>query len=650
MKKKIFIAAAVIISTTAQAQTIADSSKTLDELVFTAGKYPQKQIGTGKVVTIITKAQLEKSGGKSVAEILQQQAGIIIPGANNNAGTNQTVNIRGASAGNALILVDGIPVNDPSVITNYYDINFFATTNIERIEILKGGQSTLYGSDAVAGVINIITMATKQKPFYLNGGVAGGSYNTFREFVNIGGGKKWGSYSLAYSNMNSTGFSSAYDSTGIKNFDNDKFNQHSLNSSIQFNLNKKNVLKLFGNYSYYKAGLDAAAFTDEKDFTAKNNNVQAGVGFINKHNNGSLHVNYAYNFVKRNYVDDSAYKSSPFVDYSKSDYKGITHFAEFYDNWQWKNYELMLGIDHRSNKMESYSLYVFPGFPTPASTLDTKMNQTSPYASFIYKNKNGFTAEAGSRLNIHSVYGSNVSFSLNPSFLLHNQYKFFGNLYSAYKTPTLYQLYDASYGNTSLNPENGLIAEAGAELLQTNGFTARLVGFYRNTKDKIEFIITNPITYASQYQNISRQKNYGAELELAYQQNSLSASANYTYTDGSTKAAFDGTGFPMGKDTTYNNLYRIPKHAVNLQLGYQFTEQFYANASLRYAGKRQEFVYGAKPLELKSYSVIDIYAEYKYGRTKFFIDARNIANEKYFDLTGYAARKFNWMAGVNISL
>lgn len=648
MKKKIFIATAVLISTTAQAQQ--DSSRTLDEVVFTAGKYPQKQSSTGKVVTIISKEQLEISGGKTVAEILQQQAGVIIPGSNNNFGTNQTVNIRGASAGNTLILVDGMPVNDPSVITNYFDLNFFATTNIERIEILKGGQSTLYGSDAVAGVINIITVKAKQPSFYLNAGAAAGSYNTFREHINIGGGKKWGGYSINYSNTSSTGFSSAYDSAGNNNFDKDKFNQHALSSNIYFNLDKKNVLKFFGSYNYYKAAVDASAFTDEKDFTAKNNNVQAGFGFINKHGKGSLHVNYAYSYVKRNYLNDSAYKSSPFVAYSKSDYEGISHFAELYDNWRWKNYELVLGIDHRTNRMNSYSLFVYPFFPSPASMLDTKMNQTSPYASFLYRNKKGLSVEAGSRLNIHSVYGSNLSFSLNPSFLLKNKYKFFTNLYSAFKTPTLYQLYDHGYGNNQLNPETGLIAEAGAELLQTNGFTARLVGFYRNTKDKIEFIITNPITYASQYQNISSQKNYSAEFELAYKNNGFNASANYTYTDGETKSMYDGTGFPMGKDTTYNNLYRIPKHAVNIQLGYQFVPHFYASAVLRYAGKRQEFVYGAAPLELKSYSVIDIYAEYTYGKMKFFADARNITNEKYFDLSGYNARHFNWMAGVSIRL
>ncbi|HYM93558.1 MAG TPA: TonB-dependent receptor plug domain-containing protein, partial [Chitinophagaceae bacterium] len=178
MKKKIFIVAAVLISSRTFAQQDT-AGKTLDEIIFTANKYPEKQSETGKVITVINQQQLEKSKGKTLGEILNTVAGVIIPGADNNPGTNLTVNIRGASAGNALILIDGVPLNDPSVIDNYFDLNFFAVDQIERIEILKGGQSTLYGSDAVAGVINIITRKPGSKKFNINASATYGSYNTF---------------------------------------------------------------------------------------------------------------------------------------------------------------------------------------------------------------------------------------------------------------------------------------------------------------------------------------------------------------------------------------------------------------------------------------------------------------------------------------
>lgn len=647
MKKKIFIVAAVIFSSHSYGQ---DSTRILDEAVVTANKFPQKQSETGKVMTVITREQLEKSGGKTIGEILNQQAGITINGSNNNLGTNQTVSIRGASAGNTLILVDGIPANDPSVITNYFDLNLFVPDNVDHIEILKGGQSTLYGSDAVAGVINIITKKAGNKPFSLNGGVSFGSYNTMKEFIGFNGSQRRISYALNYTHISSSGFSTAYDSTGTKNFDKDLFDQHALDGNMNFRMGKRSTIKVFGSFGYYKTGLDAAAFTDDRDYIGKTKNVQSGFGLITKHNEGAFHFNYVFNYVERFYLNDSAYKSSPYLDYSRSKYIGRTHFAEIYDNWKWSNWELLLGMDNRFSNTSQFSLFVFPGFPTPPTIMDARMSQFSTYGSLVYHNAKGLTLEAGSRVNIHSVYGSNATYSFNPSYKIYNKVKVFANLYSAFKTPTLYQLYDASYGNDKLKPEEAFVAEGGLELLTRQGFTARVVGFYGKTKNKIEFIITDPNTYASQYNNISEQENYGAELELNYHAGGLSIAVNYTYTDGKTKSMYDGTGFPMGKDTSYYNLYHVPKSAANGMIGYQFTKGLFASVNLHYADKRYEFIYGDKPAVLDSYTLIDLYGEYKFGNCKLFASFNNITNKTYFDILGYNSRKFNWTAGLSIHL
>jgi vitamin B12 transporter len=108
-------------------------------------------------VTVIDQLALQRSGGRTLTELLNQQAGLFVIGANNTLGTNQDIYLRGSATGNTLILIDGIPVADPSQINNSFDLNTINPGQIERIEILKGSQSTLWGSDAVAGVINIIT-------------------------------------------------------------------------------------------------------------------------------------------------------------------------------------------------------------------------------------------------------------------------------------------------------------------------------------------------------------------------------------------------------------------------------------------------------------------------------------------------------------
>ena len=169
MKKQFFVLAAVIISSQVQAQPAPvlrqQDTTFLDEAVVTANKYPNKTSLTGKVVTIITREQLEKSSGKDLSQLLTEQAGIFISGANSNAGKDKSVYLRGGYVSHTLITIDGIPVYDPSGIGGNFDIRNLAISNIERIEILKGSQSTLYGSDAIDGVINIITLKKDvQKP------------------------------------------------------------------------------------------------------------------------------------------------------------------------------------------------------------------------------------------------------------------------------------------------------------------------------------------------------------------------------------------------------------------------------------------------------------------------------------------------------
>lgn len=152
----------------------------LDPVVVTATKFPIKQSQTGKVIILIDKAELDKNIGKNLGQLLSEQAGLTINGSLNSMGTNQTIYMRGAGAGRTLITIDGVPVNDPSTVDNTFDMNLIPLENIEQVEICKGAQSTLYGSDAVAGVINIIT----SKPFAgkaLNAtaSFAGGNYGTY---------------------------------------------------------------------------------------------------------------------------------------------------------------------------------------------------------------------------------------------------------------------------------------------------------------------------------------------------------------------------------------------------------------------------------------------------------------------------------------
>ncbi len=646
MKKNFLLLAALVGSQLLVAQR---DTTTLEAAVITANKFERKQSETGKILSVIDRTAIERNGGKTLGEMLNTVAGVQIIGANNNPGTNNLVTIRGAAAGNTLILLDGVPVNDPSVITNYFDINFIPLDQIERIEVLKGGQSTLYGSDAVAGVINIISRKPGNKKASVNGLFSYGSWETLSQNIGLSGRTKALDYNIQYTHTNSEGFSSAFDSTGTLEFGNNGFNQNSISSRFNFHLAPGWQLQLQHRYSSYRAELDAAGFTDERDYTADNYNTQYGIGLYRQHKYGQIRINYLFNHARRDYLDDSTYKSSPFIDRIESRYVGNTHFIEGYGQWRLKHFDLLTGADVRINQTEQWYWSTGPWGPYAPAPLDASMKQFSPYASLLGK-KGKWNWEIGGRLNLHSEYGSNVSFTFNPAYRINKEIRSFVNVYSAFKTPTLYQLFDPFAGNTKLNPEEALVAEGGLEWKKMNGLKARLVGFYRNTQDAIVYTY-DPNTFAAEYRNVSRQTNYGAEVELSYQKDRWTFNTNYTYTNGSIRAAYDGTGAPLGKDTSYFNLYRIPKHAWYGEIGYRWNKAIYLQMQMRYLGDREEFIYGDLPAKMAAYGLIDLYGEYKLSPSaRLFLDLKNITDAKYEDIRGYTTRRRNFVLGFRFAL
>ncbi len=641
MKKEIFIAAAVIFSSYAQAQK--DSAKTLDEVVVTATKFPTKQSETGKVVDVITQEQLQKSFGKSLGEVLNEVPGLVINGADNNLGTNQTVYLRGASSGNTLILMDGVPLYDASGISSEFDLNNFALDNIERIEILKGAQSTLYGSDAVAGVINIITKKAGNKPLNVNVDLSAGSYQTYKGAVALSGTNGKGqTFFISYNKIKSKGFSSAWDSTGKNNFEKDGFSEDVLHLNYTFTPFKKTSVRLFGKYNNNHADLDAGAFQDDKDYTNHNNNVIAGMVIDKKVKQGFIRLQYAYNRFNRNFLDDST-DVGGYTKFQSGKYNGTSHFAELYTSLNFTDHlEFLTGADYRRNSSSQlyifYPDYGFPALPISADSAITK--QFSYYASLMLKNEKGFNVEAGGRWNHHNIYGNNFTYSFNPFYLFDQHYKVYANLSSGYRVPSIYQLY-SEYGNKNLKPEVTTSFEAGAQL-SAEKVKARITGFIRGGKD-VFYFYTDPVTYAGKYINADKQNDYGIETEATYSFSpQFSASFNYTYTNGKIV-----TTNGESKDTSYFNLYKRPKNVLNIFLNYQVMKDLFISANFKSASKAFEPQYMGPGYELKGYYTLGFYGDYKINKSfKIFTDFENITDQKYIVTRGFTTKGFNFNGGI----
>lgn len=643
MTRKIFTAVFIFTSLAAAAQADTLQGDKLDEVIVTANKYPQKQSTTGKVITVITKDQIEKSSGRTLSQLLNEQAGITINGALSNLGANQTVYMRGAGSGRTLILFDGLPVNDPTLITNDFDLNLFSLNNVERIEIARGAQSTLYGSDAEAGVINIITVKNDiTKPVNVKATLSGGSYGTFRGNAQVYGKQNKLTYNARYAKVKSKGFSTAYDSMGINGFDKDGYNSDVTAASLQYQVNSEVSLKTFIQHSRYKTDLDAGAFTDEKDYSVKNKSLITGAGFHYQKNKVSVTGNYQYSDNKRNYLNDSTDRPS-FTTFSTDNYSGKAHFAELYSSTGLsKNFSSLLGVDYRYNSMHSNYYSISAYGPYESAFKDTSLNQSSLYASLFYHDvKEKLNIELGGRLNRHSRYGSNETFTFNPSYKINDHFRLFGSAATGFKAPTLYQLYSA-YGSKDLKPERSKTYEAGLQY-QTKKMNSRIVYFHRDLKDGIDFDNINYI-----YFNYAKQTVNGAEFEtkIAPVKN-LTITANYTYLKPDEQSQSRLTF----KDTSYNYLLRRPKHNFNITAGYQFSNGLYVSAAGKYVSSHFDAGgYETNDILLDNYFLLSAYAEYKIkNHIKLFADAQNITNKKFFDINGYNSIPFLLNGGVTFN-
>jgi vitamin B12 transporter len=647
-QKHLFVLALLAGSQAAFAQNSQDSSgKSLDQVVITATKYPVKQAFTGKVLEVITRDQLEKGGGKQLTELLNTQAGVVVAGAQNTLGTSQSVYMQGAEAGKTLILVDGIPAYDPSGTSTNFDLNLVNTDEVERIEILKGSQSTLYGSDAVAGVINIITRKGNGKPFNASAGVAGGSFGTFKASAGVDGKAGGTTYNIQFTHLQSDGVSSAYDTSGKGNFDHDGFNEKLVMANISQKVSDKFALR--GNFQYgrYTNDLDAGAYSDDRAYTGSSKNTQAGIGGDYTLGAAMLHFNYNYNSVTRKYLDDSSMAILQGGNYYQSEFTGRSHYTELYSNLSVSSHvELLAGVDYRNQRISEtdYGVGAYGGqvysYADTLSSDSAKIRQFAGYASVLLKNVGGFNLDLGGRYNSFNRYGNVWTWSVNPSYVLNDRLKLFADLSSGFSAPTLYQLYSPYRNPHGLSPERSVTGEGGIQYSRRD-LNLRVLYFRRHTRDEIVFS-------GSGYENLDKEDAHGFEVEAAYKYGIWSFRGNYTYTAGTVTTAGSG-----GKDTTFNNLYQRPANLVNAAVGVQAGKGLFFSLALRTVGRRISDIYGGPRAEADgfAYYTLNGYAEYRIGtRMKLFADLKNITDQRYFDMPGYTSFGFNFMTGISVNL
>ena len=651
MSKKIIALSVCLIATTSlvfgqqkdsiQKNTTANQ---LEDVIVTANKIEQKQNGTSKVITVITAAQIQQNAGRTIAQILNEQAGLSLPGALSNLGTVPSIYMRGAASGRTLILLDGAPVGDPSMISNEFDLNLVPLNQVERIEILKGAQSTLYGSDAIGGVINIITKS-KGSPF-VSGALSYGSYGTKQGNLQFNSSINKLNYTIGFENQNADGFSSAKDITNKGNFDKDGYQNNSFFVKAKYQIDTLWNVQLSSRKTAYKAAIDYGGFKDDKDNEFKNATTMSGLVLKYKKAKTNFQLQYQYTTQDRTYFNDSVDRT--YLIFENNQYAGKTHFADaFLSTPINKNIQWIIGSDFRYGSYNQTYESISQWGPYNDVFKDTFQLQNALYTSaLINDNSKKWLLELGARYNNHNRFGNNQTFTFNPSYAINDQLRLIASVSTGFKAPSLYQLgnNDQLGNNNQLKAETSINSEFGISFRKGQVF-ARAVYYNRTINNGIDF---NNINY--QYFNFIQQKVNGLEIEIQHPLNDQHYfSLNYTLMNGQET---NQNRITNTDTVTYDYLLKRPKHSLNAQWNYTINNKWSASVMGRFISERKDVgrEYGTADVTLGYYTLLNAAIQYKWSkRILFFANGQNLLNDNFSEVNGYNAIGRMFQFGIRLN-
>jgi vitamin B12 transporter len=650
MKKTVkAVAILALLNTCAYAQE-ADSTKVnpLKEVVLTDTKFAQSKEKSGKVIEVITTEDLNKKSGQSLATVLSQVAGVEINGNQSANGKNLGYYIRGGKNRQVLILIDGIPVTDASGISFEYDLRLLPVEQVEKIEIMKGAASTLYGTGAATGVINISLKKSAKKDIQGNAYVNIGSNNTadnhhyngqdFNQGLSVSGEVKKVNYFAGLNSTETKGMSQIAEPATASNYEEDSFSRQNLLGKIGFKATDKISLDFFGGYDRikndYDLTFDNTGFNDTDANVSTSEQIRFGLAPKYKYSKGEFVLNSGFTKITRDYSELNTFSNT--IDYSVYDSRSIVldGFNKYNVS---KQLFVILGANYQFNDMKS---------STPFSSIEnesTKFNIIDGYTTLVYNSNFGLNVNAGGRLNNHSAYGNNFVYNFNPSYNFKTSFplKVLASYSTAYITPSLYQLY-SEYGNPDLTPEKNATIEAGFETeLVSKKVRLNAVAFYRDQDNAIDFYF-DPNTFEAYYINVNGEtKAKGVEASLSIDLTSkLQLNGNYTFTQ---------------VDKALDRL--IPKHKANASLGFQPTARSFLSIDYQYFDARKDAffdgnTFGVVTTKLGSYQLVNATAKYELikNRLTVFGAATNILNEEFVETVGYSTRGRNFKVGLNILL
>lgn len=604
---------------------VASGRDNLEQVVVSATRTPQLLTKVGSTVTVISQEALRNNQTIAITDALAQTPGVSFS-RNGGIGGTTALRIRGAESDQTVVVIDGVKLNDPATAGGGFNFGNLLIGDVQRVEVLRGAQSTLWGSQAIGGVVNVITTAP-ERPFEANANLEGGSFGTGYGIAGIGGKSEkfmWRASGGYYATDGISAFVNGREPDGYRNVGFSGRGKVAITETVSAEVR---AVYSRGRNEFDGFPAPAFAFADTRE-VATTKEFVGYAGVTADTFDGRLKNRFAYGYTdtERSQVNpDQAVTIYTFNSRGKNrrwEYQGSLALAE---NWTG-----VFGAESERSTMTSASPSSFTPNPAPIAGAITI---NSGYAQVQGEVLSGLTLTGGLRHDSHDTFGGHTLGQAAAAWAFNDGATVLrASFGQGFKAPTLYQLY-SPFGNTRLQPESAESWDGGVEQQFADGAVKVIAtGFLRNTTNQIDFVScpnVNPLCTPGKsgvYDNISRARAYGLELAGSLQIAHLALEANYTYTHTENMTA--------GNVNRGKALARRPRITANLSATYTWDIPLTTGVGVRYAG--DAFDDAANRNVLGHYTLVDLRASWAindtfdlYGRLENLFDVKYATTRNY---------------------
>ncbi|HZE42825.1 MAG TPA: TonB-dependent receptor [Steroidobacteraceae bacterium] len=525
----------------------------LQSIVVTATRIPTPEIQIASSVTLVTAAEIAARQIRTLPDLLKEVPGLNVV-QSGGPGGQTSVFMRGTNSNHTKVLIDGIDVGDPSSSNASFDFGQLLTQDIQKVEVLRGPQSGLYGSDAIGGVINVITKSGSGPP-QVSASLEGGSFDSFNQMGHLSGSLDQFHYAATIDHVHSG-------ATAVTPLDNlppgqqridDAYDNLTASTKLGFDVTEHFDLGLVARYTgshLHFTGDNFATFpstpdTSQSESTTRQYYTRATAHLVSFGGVLEQTLGAAYGNIKSRDFSPDAPPTDNFGARVKFDWQGIVALA--------KNEKLVLGAEHQRDSI------------TVPISAGTDIN--SGYAEL----QSGFTERLYDTLALryddNDRFGSKVTYRFAPAYLIKETgTKLKGSIGTGFKAPTLSEMFQSFpdfgfFANPNLRPETSLGWDLGVEQSLGDALIFGVTYFHNDIKNLID-------TNATTYLNIGRAVTDGVESFVTYQPiRTLTFRLDYTYTQATDQA-------------TRQELLRRPKNKESLNTNWQATDRLSLNATV----------------------------------------------------------------------